>query len=146
MNSDCRISKSDFINLKNEINKDGLGKIKNLSQKERKILKVAIDNFNSGIETVIPETLANKLSKPSTYEKNIFNSIGKAFDKAFSRSYIDSNELSKSLNSLHLDDSVEELEAEAKLHDIEANKWDKVVERLEAEVRRLEKELEKRDF
>jgi hypothetical protein len=45
MNNDFHISKSDFVDLKNEIKNEGLGKFKNRSQKERKILKLPLKNL-----------------------------------------------------------------------------------------------------
>lgn len=168
MNNDYHLSNSDFVNMKKDINLDQ-GKFKNLSQKERKILKVAIESFNSGEQPVIPKTLATKLSSPSTYKKNIWSSVGKALDKVFSKNYIDSNELSNSLNalrlddsdnqsgglhvSLHLDDSdgesglhvlpeADELEKEAKIYEDKADEMDIEVEKLKEEVSRLEAKLE----
>ncbi len=144
MNRDYHLSKLDMIYIKSELNDKGVGRLKHLSQKERKVLKVAVENFSEGKEAVIPAKIAKKLIAPLKYEKNVFRSFGKAIQKAFKRNYVDSNALSDSFKALNLSvlDQAEKLESKAKKYEERATTIDQEVERLEAEIRRLEAEIE----
>lgn len=134
--NDYHLSKNDFIRLRNEIDNQDLSKIKSLSQKERKTLQVAIENFQSGKDAVIPRKIANKLTEPSTHEKSILKSIGKAIDKFFSKKYIDSSQLSQTVKDLPLSDH----DSEFKFEDI-----DFTLESFKADIENYEKS-EPEDF
>lgn len=122
MDNYCRLNKSDMIEIKNDIDNQELGKIKNLSQAERRVLKVAIESLNSGSSSVIiSQNTGRKLTEASNYDKNMCKSISKALDKFFHPDdYIDFNELSNSINAMQLDAvDLKKPEEKLKRHEME---------------------------
>lgn len=139
MDNYCRLNNSDFVEIKNDINNQELGKIKNLSQAERRILKLAVESLGAGSPYVIvSQGTGRKLTEASNYDKTICKTISKAIDKVFHKDeYIDFNELSELVNAM----SLRQVEVEKELNSPKIVSFDEKAEKQEmkSEKREIER-------
>ena len=142
VNNDYHLDKSNFIELKNEINNQGVGKIKNLSQEERRVLKLAIENLNSADSIAIPQSTVEKLTNSSNYNRKLSKSISKAIDRIFNKDYIAASELSRSINNFQFSNKTDDVEIKSEKHDVQNDALEAKAKRYEDRAKRYEAKAE----
>ena len=106
VNNSYNLDRDSLITVRSNISNQQIGGLKELTQAQRRILKLAVlilNNEGSGL-TISKET-GLKIIEPSNYEKSLCATINKSVHKIFNKDYIDFNELSDLVNGMELDDN-----------------------------------------